>query len=191
MRWKIFLAYYLTGMALSSFLGCRGPQAYIHPNVDLSFIQKVAVMPFANLTRDEFAGRKVREVLIAELLLTGALDVAEPGEVNRVLAKERIESISSLTAVQIKTIGKALGAQAILIGTVEEFGEVRSGSLSAPLVTIGLRMMDIESGTIIWSVNHSKGGVGIMTRLLGIGGGTISDVTTEVVREAIDTLFVK
>jgi TolB-like protein len=189
MRPKIIRFYCLLGLALLSFLGCRGPQAYIHPNVDLSFIQKVAVMPFANLTRDEFAGRKVKEVLIAELLLTGALDVIEPGEVNRVLAKEKIQSVSSLTAVQIKTIGKALGAQAILIGTVEEFGEIRSGSLSAPLVTIGLRMMDVESGTIIWSVNHSKGGFGIMMRLLGVGGGTISEVTTKVVREAIDTLF--
>jgi TolB-like protein len=189
MRWNVFFAYALVGVTLSGFLGCRGPQAYIHPNVDLSFIQKVAVVPFSNLTRDEFAGRKVREVLVAELLLTGALDVIEPGDVNRVLAKERIESISSLTAAQVKTIGKALGAQAIIVGTVEEFGEVRSGSLSAPLVTIGLRMLDVESGNIIWSINHSRGGVGTMTRLLGMTGGTISELTTQVVREAIDTLF--
>jgi hypothetical protein len=124
-------------------------------------------------------------------LLTGVLDVVEPGEVNQVLAKASIESVSSLTTEQIKNIGTALGAQAIILGTVEEFGEVRSGSLSAPLVTIGLRMVDVESGTIIWSVNHSRGGVGTKMRLFGIGEGTISEITTRVVREAIDTLFVQ
>ncbi len=190
MRWKNFLGYFFVGLTLVGFLGCRGRTlAYIHPNADLSFIKKLAVMPFINLTEDQFAGRKVREVLVAELLLTGALDVVEPGEVNRALTEKKIDSVGSLTAEQIQVIGRALGAQALILGTVEEFGDVRSGSLSAPLVTIGLRMIDVESGTIIWSVNHSRGGIGTMTRLFGIGEGTISEVTTRVVREAIDTLF--
>jgi TolB-like protein len=189
MRWKPRFALFAS-MTLLIIWGCRwGPPGYVHPNADLSYITKVAVMPFNNLTTDQYAGRKVREVLIAELLLTGVLEVVEPGEVNRVLAKEQVESVATLTAEQVKRIGKALGAQALILGTVEEFGESRSGSLSAPLVTIGLRMLDVESGIILWSVNHSKGGVGTKMRLFGISEGNISEVTTQVVRESIDTLF--
>lgn len=186
---KILVAL-LLGPAGLSLSGCHGgPPAYLHPTADLSFIKKVAVMPFNNLTGDQWAGHKVREVLIAELLLTGVFDVVEPGEVNRVLVKEKIENVSSLTADQIKRIGRGLGTQALILGTVEEYGESRSGTLSAPLVTIALRMVDVQSGAIIWSVHHSKGGVGLMMRLFGIGSGTISEVTIGVVREAIDTMF--
>ena len=178
MRWKIIFSYLSAGMVLLSLFGCRATApAYIHPSVDISYISKVAVMPFANLTRDEFAGQKLREILIAELLLTGVLDVVETGEVSRVLAQEKVEKPSSLNTGQIKKVGKALGVQAILVGTIEEYGEVRSGSLSAPLVTISLRMLDVESGSIVWSVNHSKGGIKTMARLFGVGGDSISKVS--------------
>lgn len=166
-----------------------GPTTYLHPRADLGIIKKVAVIPFDNLSRDQFAGDKVREIFISELLATGGFDVMEPGEVTKVLREQGIASVKSLGPAEVKKIGKALNAQAIILGSVNEYGEVRSGAITAPEVSLSLRMLEVESGQIVWSVSHTEGGIGVMARLFGLGESTLSETTRKLVRIQIGTLF--
>lgn len=170
--------------------GCAPrPAIFIHQSVDFSTIKRVAVLPLNNLTREQFAADRIREMIITELLATGYLDVVEPGQTDKVIPRPRGQSPVALTPQEIKKFGKILNVQAFITGAVEAFGEVRFGQISAPEVCLTLHMVDVESGTIIWSVTNARGGVSFYTRLFGLGGDTMSESARKTVRKAIDTLI--
>lgn len=181
----------ITGLALVAF-GCArnmAPAVFIKPEMDLSLIRRVAVLPLDNLTREQMAHEKVRRILVSELLATGAFEVVDPGEVNRAVAELGAQAASGIKVEEIKRLGRSLNAQALLMGAVVEYGEIRSGAVSAPLVSLTLRMVEAERGTIIWSSNVSEGGIGLGTRFLGSSRDSISEATIKAIRKSIYTLF--
>jgi len=174
-------------------IGCGGrgttPSFYIRPDYDFSYIKKVAVLPLDNLTNEKFAGEAVRQVVICELLATGLVDVVVPGEADTTIEKLGLRSTKSLNAEQIKTISNSLKVQAVILGSVGKFGEVRIGNISAPEVTITLMMADATSGSIVWSITKTGGGASFMARHFGAKSETMSEAVLRVVREAIQTLY--
>ena len=174
-------------------IGCGGrgttPSFYIRPDYDFSYIKKVAVLPLDNLTNEKFAGEAVRQVVICELLATGLVDVVVPGEADTTIEKLGLRSTKSLNAEQIKTISNSLKVQAVILGSVGKFGEVRIGNISAPEVTITLMMADATSGSIVWSITKTGGGASFTARHFGTKSETMSEAVLRVVREAIQTLY--
>lgn len=168
--------------------GCGGPEHYIRPKTDISNIKRVAVLPMENFTSDEYAGEKVRRVVITELLSRG-IDVIEPGEVTVVLRESNIRSLGSIKITDIQNIGKTLGVEAVMMGSVEAFGISRGISATYPEVTIHLVLFETSSGNIIWSVRHTEGGASFWTRHFGAEGITLSEAARKAVKEAVDTLF--
>jgi TolB-like protein len=170
--------------------GCAtGPTVYIHPNADFSSLKKVAVLPFDNLTQDRFAADKVQKIFTTELLSLGAFEVIEPGQVLKALRDQRIEAPAGMTAAEIKKVGEALGAQALIFGTVVDFGESRSGTTPSPEVTVQLRLAETQSGLTLWSVSHTRGGVKISVRLFGVGEETPTQATQKLMRQQINTIL--
>jgi TolB-like protein len=174
--------------------GCGGksaPSFYINQDIDFSFIKRVAVLPLDNLTNDRFAGDAVRQVVISELLASGLVDVASPGDVISAIEGLKLKTGQSPNAEQVKTIGKTLNVQAVIIGAVNKYGEIREGNVSAPEVTITLMMADTTSGSIIWSVTKTRGGAGFWSKHFGARADTMSEAVLKVVKESIQTLYTK
>ena len=170
--------------------GCRDnvPFYHINPDVDFSFFKNVAVLPLDNLTNNKAADQIIRQVVISELLASGLVDVVIPGEVMSAISELDIQNISSLNKNQVRALGNALNVEAVIMGSVDQFGDVKSGSMSAPEVTITLMMAEVESGNIIWSITLTRGGLDFMARHFGAKSETLSEVVQGVVREAIQTL---
>lgn len=188
---KYILVSTVLAAAIVSF-SCAGrgtPSFYIRQDYDFSYIKKVAVLPLDNLTNEKFAADAVRQVVICELLSTGLVDVAVPGEAEAAVDKLGLRSIKALNAEQIKNLGNSLKVQAVVFGSVEKFGEVRIGNISAPEVTMTLMMADTTSGSIVWSVTKTGGGANFMARHFGARSDTMSEAVIRVVREAIQTLY--
>jgi TolB-like protein len=190
----LFRKYVLVFIVLTLFVisGCRSsiPRYHISQDIDFSFYKRVAVMPFDNLTNEKYASEIVRQVVMSELLASGLVDVVLHGDVKSIINELEIKAVSSLTADQIKVFGKSLNVEAIILGSVEEYGEVKMGSVSAPRVTISLMMADASSGSIIWSITRTKGGANFWARHFGASHKTISETVLMLVREAIQTLAV-
>jgi len=168
--------------------GCEPKKYYIRPNTEIKKFKKIAVLPFENFTSDEYAGEKLRNIVISELLLKG-IEVIEPGEVTKVLEEAKIYSLSSIKITDLQEIGKKLGVEGLIMGAVECFSINRGISITYPEVTINLRLIDVSSGNIIWSIRHTKGGANFWTRHFGTEGITLSECAKKAVKEAIDTLF--
>jgi TolB-like protein len=172
--------------------GCAGrgtPSFYINQNIDFSFIKRVAVLPLDNLTNEKFAAASVRQVVISELLASGLVEVVVPGDAIAAIEKLKVKPGEPLSAEEIKAIGKALKVQAVILGSVNKFGEVRQGNISVPEVSITLMMADTSSGSIIWSVTKIRGGASFWARHFGAQSETMSETVLKVVREALHTLY--
>ncbi|MDO9462582.1 MAG: hypothetical protein Q7J61_02120, partial [Deltaproteobacteria bacterium] len=154
-----------------------------------SVIKKVAVLSFDNLTNEKFAAERIRRLVINELLASGLMDVVVAGDLSATLKAAKVESVTALPPQQIKEIGKALNAQAVLTGSVERYEEPKGGSFAAPEISSSLVMAETDSGAIVWSVSASTGGAGFGTRHFGARADTISEASEKVVKKAIRTLY--
>ncbi|MBI5016349.1 MAG: DUF799 family lipoprotein [Deltaproteobacteria bacterium] len=179
------------GCAALVLAGCATTGAGVYHNQDMDFgsIQTVAVMPLANLSRDVQAAERVRDVLTTQLLATGAFYVLPPGEVAGVVTKAGIGNPAAPSADQIVALCSALKADAVLTGVVREYGDVRSGSATANVISLGLQMSEGQTGKVVWSASSTQGGIGWGDRLFGGGGEALNVVTEKAVNELIKKLF--
>ena len=159
--------------------------------MDFGSLQAVAVMPFTNLTRDNAAGEKVRDVFMTMLQATGGLYVIPPGEVGRGISRLSLERPGSPTAEEATRFAKIVSADAVITGTLTEYGEVRSGTSAANVVSLSLQMMEAQTGKVVWSASSTKGGVTTSDRLFGGGGEPMNNTTQRAVDDLLEKLFRK
>ena len=158
---------------------------YRDPNMDFGSIQTVAVVPFANLARDQVVAERVRDVFINRLLSTGAVYVLPVGEVARGLSRMELQNPASPSPEDIVKLGALVKADAVITGVVREYGEVRSGTTTANIISMSVQIIEAGSGKVIWSASSTKGGISFWNRLFGGGGQPVNKVT----EEAVDALF--
>jgi hypothetical protein len=162
---------------------------YRDPNMDFGSIRTVAVTPFANLARDQVVAERVRDVFINRLLASEAVYVLPIGEVARGIAKLELQSPSSPTPEEVVKLGALLKADAVITGVVREYGEVRSGSSAANVISMSIQMIEAGTGKIVWSASSTKGGISFWNRLFGGGGQPLNKVTEEAVDALMDKLL--
>ncbi len=162
---------------------------HMSEDVDFSTIHRVAVLPFQNFSSERNAEDMVRQLVISELLAANLVEVTVPGDANAAIEKMGIKTPAALDAEQIKALGSALKVQAVILGSVDRFGEARTGTVSAPEVALTLMMAETNAGTVVWSVTKSEGGASFMARYFGARTATMSEATLKVVRESIQTLI--
>ena len=162
---------------------------YRDPNMDFGAIQTVAVMPFQNLSRENVAADRVRDVFMNGLLSTGAVYVLPVGEVARGVARTDIQAPSTPSPEEIVKLAATLKAQAVFTGVVREYGEVRSGSSAAGAISLSVQMLEGQTGKTVWTASSTKGGIDIWDRLFGGGGRPMNDVTRDAINDVIQKLF--
>jgi len=164
---------------------------FTNPNFNFAFVQRVAVLPFDNQSNDRQAGPRATRLTITELLATGAVDVVEPGEVQAALNKIAGVALGRAalpSTEQVLALGKALDVQGLIIGTVTQSENLRSGSVPIPVVTLDLHMIETETGATVWATTHSEKGSSFSARVLGTGGEPIAETTRRCVQAALATL---
>ncbi len=172
------------------FTACATTSAtYRDPNMDFGAIRSVAVMPFVSLARDNVAAERVRDVFINNLLATGAVYVVPVGEVARGVTRVEIANPATPSPEEVMKLASIIKVQAVFTGVLEEYGEVRSGTTSANIISVSLQMMEAQTGKVVWSASSAKGGITIWDRLFGGGGQSMNKVTEKAVDDLINKLF--
>ncbi len=178
-------------LGLGACGGTMKATQFTNPKFDFAFVQRVAVLPFDNESIDRQAGSRATRLAITELLATGAVDVVEPGEVQAALVKVA-GAVSGRPVApsteQILALGKALNVQALLLGSVTQSENLRSGAVPIPVVTVDLHLVETETGATVWATTHSEKGGSLEARVLGTGGEPIAETTRRCVHEALKTL---
>jgi polysaccharide biosynthesis protein PelC len=170
--------------------GCAHRSDVFHdPNMDFGAVQTIAIMPFANLTRDNAAAERVRDVFVNKLLATGAVYVLPVGEVARGVTKMEMANSSAPSTEEMVKLGTIIKVQAILTGAVREYGEVRAGTSAANVISVSTQLTETQTGRVVWSSSTSQGGITVTDRLFGGGGQAMEKVTEKAVDDLINKLF--
>ncbi len=180
-----------TIMMIVGFAACgrTSSDVFRDQTMDFGLIQTVAVMPFANQTREQTAGDRVRDVFINRLLSTGGVYALPIGEVKRGTTRAGIADPTAPSPEEVVKFSGIVKADAVITGNVKEYGEVRSGTANANVIAISLQMMEAQTGRVVWSASSTKGGVGMSDRLFGGGGEPMNIITEKAVDDVIHKLF--
>ncbi len=180
-----------------SLTGCGGAttRLFTKPIAESGYVtyqewgpnRDVAVMPFENVSKDKDAGIKVRELFVTDLYASGTFkDIVDEGEMLEVMKKLKLRETDNFSKDAIKTLGDNLGVGAIIFGTVVESNE---RTTKGALFAVSLRMVDVETGQILWLGNASKEGGGSVSEALGLSDGpTVIEVARSVMEDLIDDL---
>lgn len=143
-------------------------------------IRKVAVLPFKAPT--ELIGAAVSDQILTELLRTGRYEMVERSQMAQVLGEQEL-SMAGLSSGKAAEIGAMLGADGVIIGTVSEYEKVAHRGGTIPVVGISARMIDTQSGRIVWSSDVAE--------RASSSSVTLSEHSRKVVHELIAGVFFK
>jgi len=188
---KILMSRFFLCIIGISFVGCVTTTAdtYRDPNMDFGAVQSFAVMPFVSLARDNIAAERVRDVFISNLLATGAVYVVPVGEVARGVARAELANPAAPSPEEVVKLANIIKVQAVITGVLKEYGEVRSGTASANIISVSLQILEAQTGKVVWSASSTEGGISIWDRLFGGGGQPMDKITQKAVEDLIDKLF--
>ncbi|MDH4232324.1 MAG: DUF799 family lipoprotein [Nitrospirota bacterium] len=176
-------------LALAACTTTAPSSSWHDPIMDFGVVETVAVMPFENMTRDNLAADRVRDVFTTMLLSSGGVYILPTGEVMRGINRAAVARPVTPSPEEVMKFGAIVKADAVITGTVKEYGEVRSGTTSANIVSISMRMFETKTGRIVWSASSTQGGITAGDRLLGGGGQPMDIVTVKAVNDIIDKLY--
>ena len=118
-----------------------------------SSIEKVAILPFKAPT--ELIGSSVSDIIVTEMLRAKRYTLVERGQIDRVLGETEF-ALSGLSESAAIEVGKMMGADGVILGTVDEYATVAYRGRSYPVVGVSVRLIDCDSGRVMWSVDHAR-----------------------------------
>jgi TolB-like protein len=178
-------------LAALALTGCAAPvRLYVNPQADLTRYERVAVIPFTNLSQQTYAGDRVTRSFITELIMAGRYQVVEPVEFGVVATRMNIEADENgnVDPKRLAQAADSLHATGIIRGAVTEYGIQRLGPDDVAVLAFDAEMIDAATGDVVWRVSISRRG---KTRFPVIGGGatrTMGSLTEEACVEAVTRL---
>jgi TolB-like protein len=142
--------------------GAAAPAAVAQASASL------ALLPFENVSGSMYGARVVMPVLETALRDRGyrvvAGDALEP-----FLSRHRVRTTSALAPAHLEALGRELGVEMALVGTVALFDD----SATNPQWGLSARALALPDGRVLWA--HSSGATGgDFTTVLGLGTVTSS-----------------
>ena len=103
-------------------------------------------------------------------------------------AAETAEGQTAASEPLSKKIGAALNIEAIVVGSVETYSAERVSDQIIPEVSISARLIDAETGIIIWASTHTRrGGTGVP--IFGWGKvNSLSMLSQQVIQDMANSL---
>jgi hypothetical protein len=107
----------------------------------------------------------------------------------RTVGKAGIVTASIPATEDVLKLGTALKADAVVVGVVKEYGEVRSGAATGNVISMSVQLIETATGKVVWAGSTTKGGVSLKDRLLGGGGVPLNDATEAAVDDLLGKMF--
>ncbi len=152
-------------------------------------IQSVAVLPFLNNSSFDQGGTVVQRIFASELEKADDISVCMEGDIRGIYRELRIFSYQLPDIEQRRILGSRLGADVLISGSVEEMDENSSGKYINPVLALGLRAYDAESGRTVWTTYYKREGRDYRTVMHFGLINTISGLTREMSGEILQEWF--
>ncbi|MBD1401100.1 hypothetical protein [Pelovirga terrestris] len=158
-------------------------QSFSRTDASLAHIQAVAVLPFEGSD----TAPRVREFAMTQVLAQGLFDVIDKGRVDSFLAQEAIAPGTPLDAPTLRRLGQIINVQAFMLGSVEQGSDAR-GSAVYPEISMTLRLIDAETGVLLWQASGRGSGYSLADRLFGLAPKDHFQVTMDLLARLLATM---
>lgn len=168
------------------FSGNMPVESYLREGTNVQLIKKIAVLPF------EGSGRtaRVRELTITQLLANDTFDVVDKGLVDKFMQEEALNPGAPLDIFTLRRLGESLDVSVVMLGSVEEVTNSR-GSASYPEITMTLRIIECETGQVLWQASGMGSGYSTADRLFGFAPKDRFQLTLDLLYNLMDTLYLE
>lgn len=181
-----FLLVFLALAAILNICGC-GPktssQHFIREDVELSYIQRIAILPFSGNEAD-----RLRNLTITQVLAMNLFDVVDKGLTDSILKEEAIADDTAIDELTLKRLGQRLNVQAFLYCSIDQAGAGTTGKSNYPEYAITLRLIDATTGVIIWQATGHLSGYSLAGRLFGIESKNNFEIVMKLIRDLLKTI---
>lgn len=162
---RVLLLFVVGVIAVVFFGGCAtsqsGPNYFLKTDSDaIVFVdaaapamRKIALMSFKAPT--ELIGSSVSELFVTEILKAERYTLVERSQIKQVLGETEM-AMSGMTSAKAAEVGALVGADGVIIGTVDQYESKAVKGHTFPVVGITFRLIDCKSGKIAWSVDLAK-----------------------------------
>lgn len=135
-------------VSIVAFAGC-----VLQP-VKPPLVETVAILPFDNETND-ISADTIMQTYVYMALKQTSYRVTDIKETNEKLSKAGIVDGGQLPALDPVKIAQDMGVQALMYGYVESFGYKNIGFYVERKVRLGLRLVDGNTGGVLWENTQS------------------------------------
>ena len=116
----------------------------------------IAVLDFESVGSEEHLGKAVSEIMRTELIGTRKFRVVERSQINKTLSEQQLQKSGIVDEKSAVQLGKILGADLIIIGSVVKIGTA---------YTINSRMIDVKTGEATLGKNVTGNDLNLLTNL--------------------------
>lgn len=116
----------------------------------------IAVLDFESVGSEEHLGKAVSEIMRTELIGTRKFRVVERSQINKTLSEQQLQKSGIVDEKSAVQIGKLLGADSIIIGSVVKIGTA---------YTINSRMIDVKTGEATLGKNVTGNDLNLLTNM--------------------------
>lgn len=144
---------------------------------------RIAVLEFKNKADNQYwwhgGAAAIQDVFVTELVKSGKFRVIDRERLSALMAEKNLALSGDLDPATAVRAGKLIGVDYFLVGSVTEYGkEDRGGSgfgvsirKSKFTAAANARLIDAETGEIIWADEGREEESNSKVRVRGIGGG--------------------
>ncbi|MDE2293810.1 MAG: hypothetical protein KGL53_17270 [Elusimicrobia bacterium] len=141
----------LTVLLALALAACSPPSIAIRHGYDFQTIRRVAVLAFRPARGRPETGALVSDLFAQELLKAG-YDVVEREDAGQVVREQAFQVTGAVDPRTAKKLGKLLGVDALVVGTVSDFQPARSTVVTVPVTEeedepiMGTRVRRVRQG---------------------------------------------
>ena len=161
-------------------------------NIDYATVRSYVASIFGT---DQDVGKGIADLLVEKLVQDGAYSVIERKSLDKIMTEQNFSNSDRADASSAARLGRILGVDAIVIGSITQFGRddkstgVAGGALSRvtgrfgiggvkrteskAVVGISARMVDTETAEVLATARGLGESTRTGTNLLGAGGGSV------------------
>lgn len=161
--------------------------------------RRVGVIDFENKAAyGTRLGSAAGDILVTELVKSGKFIVVERDKMNRLMEEQKLGMTGAIDPKTAASVGKVMGLNAIVTGAISQFGVATTGSdylvtqtkKQVAQCTVDVRVVDVETGQVIWADSGKGESVSSKAQVLGMGtrGGYDEMIEGESLRAAISKL---
>ena len=192
MGWRPWHAVMCAALSATA-LGCASaaaPRYYVNPQADMTLYQKVAVLPFQNLSPQPLAGERVTRVFVTELIISDRYKVVEPAEFRTVLKDLEATPTGDGTYEpdKLKQAAVRVGATGIIRGAVTDYQLQRNGQDEFAVLSFDAELMDVETGNVVWRGSITRRGTNRIPLVGGSSSRTLGSLTQDACVELVSGL---